>query len=93
MARIMGGCQDHLKQKRRGDQENKWKFAAAGSGVAHGESLGNLRDLGWGRSPEAIGVTLAETHSYGDVETKDSTSCSKVGPKWMDKETKPPTNF
>jgi hypothetical protein len=51
-----------VKRDRREEQENEWIFsvARAGWGLGQmGESLGNPRDRGWGRPPEAMGSDVS----------------------------------
>ena len=38
-------------------------------------------------------MTLAMTHSIGDMELKEATSCSQAGTQWSGKDTIPPTKL
>jgi hypothetical protein len=44
-----------------------------------GASQGHARDLRWERLQKSMWRTLTETHSSGDVEPEEATSCSQAG--------------
>lgn len=81
------------QEKRPESQQNEWISAAGrGSGV-EGISRACHRH-GMGNAPRNhLGVTLAETHSSGDMRPKEASSCSHEGTEWSDRDTNPPSKL
>ena len=81
MWREMGREQDQVlegQERWPNGHENKWKSESGGSG-----ERGHLEDVpeAWDRVgvQELVGVTLGVTHSIGDMEPEEATSCSQPG--------------
>jgi hypothetical protein len=49
-------------------------------GLLWGESLGSLRDLGWGWLPGVRADDLSQDANCGDMKPEETTSCSQAEP-------------
>ena len=54
-------------------------YTAMTSAADRGEEAGEMDTWDKGGAQESMGVTLAVTHSIGDMEPEEATSCSQAG--------------
>ena len=59
--------------------ENEWKSATDRGEEVGGHLQDETETWDKGGTQESMGVTLAVTHSIGDMEPEEATSCSQAG--------------